>query len=546
MQEVPLGSYLLIALLSMAVSMAIIPVMIRLAPRLGMVDKPSKRKVHTVPVPRVGGVGIVVGALLPMFIWLPMNDLMISFLFGSLVLFVFGVWDDIAELGHYVKFTGQIIAVIAVVYFGDLWVAHFPFIGVDTIPDYIGKPFTVMAIVGTINAINHSDGLDGLAGGESLLSLAAMAYLAYLFDSDTVLVIAFATIGGIFGFLRFNSYPAKVFMGDGGSQFLGYVLGFLVVYLTQVSNPVLSAALPVLLLGLPIADILAVFYLRAKSGMNLFRATKNHVHHRLLGLGFHHYESVIIIYSIQLAFVVSAILLPYENDFLLMGLYLTGIIAVFTALTLSERIGYKAHKVSTHDNISSETGLPSWMYKLVAVPGLVLEAGVSIFLVGSALMSGTVPSDFGVAAVILLLIMMTLLVRRHGIMVPYRLITFVSAGFAVYLLSSYPPSWLLGQDIIIYLFFALIMVATFFTARNLLVDSFQITPLDYLVIVIAIAVALIPGTELDAHGTVMMALQMIILFYACEMIIQSVNSVYNRFTGSLVAALTVISLRAFV
>ena len=112
-----------------------------------------------------------------------MNDLMISFLFGSLVLFVFGVWDDIAELGHYVKFTGQIIAVIAVVYFGDLWVAHFPFIGVDTIPDYIGKPFTVMAIVGVINAINHSDGLDGLAGGESLLSLAAMAYLAYLFDS---------------------------------------------------------------------------------------------------------------------------------------------------------------------------------------------------------------------------------------------------------------------------------------------------------------------------------------------------------------------------
>ena len=529
--------------------MAIIPVMIRLAPRLGMVDKPDQRKVHTVPVPRVGGVGIVVGALLPMFIWLPMNDLMISFLFGSLVLFVFGVWDDIAELGHYVKFTGQIIAVIAVVYFGDLWVAHFPFIGVDTIPGYIGKPFTVMAIVGTINAINHSDGLDGLAGGESLLSLAAMAYLAYLFDSgDIVLVIAFATIGGIFGFLRFNSYPAKVFMGDGGSQFLGYVLGFLVVYLTQVSNPVLSAALPVLLLGLPIADILAVFYLRAKSGMNLFRATKNHVHHRLLGLGFLHYESVIIIYSIQLAFVVSAILLPYENDFLLMGLYLTGIIAVFTALTLSERIGYKVHKAAAqYDQEPAESGLPFWMQRLVHVPAIVLEAGVSIFLVGSALMSGTVPSDFGVAAIILLFIMLILLVvRKHEIMLPYRLISFVSAGFAVYLLSSYPPSWLLEQDIIIYLFFALIMVATFFTARNLLVDSFQITPLDYLVIVIAIAVALIPGTELDAHGTVMMALQMIILFYACEMIIQSVNSVYNRFTGSLVAALTVISLRAFV
>ena len=549
MQEIPLGSYLLIAILSMAVSMAIIPVMIRLAPRLGMVDKPDQRKVHTVPIPRVGGVGIVIGALLPMFIWLPMSDLMASFLFGSVVLLVFGVWDDIAELGHYIKFTGQIIAVIAVVYFGDLWVAHFPFIGVDTLPGYIGKPFTVMAIVGVINAINHSDGLDGLAGGESLLSLAAMAYLAYLFDSGIVLVIAFATIGGIFGFLRFNSYPAKVFMGDGGSQFLGYVLGFLVVYLTQMTNPALSAALPVLLLGLPIADILAVFYLRAKAGMNLFRATKNHIHHRLLNLGFLHYESVIIIYSIQLAFVVSAILLPYENDFLLMGLYLTGIMAVFTALTLSERIGYRAaHKVAAqHDQAPAESGLPVWMQRLALVPAIALEAGVSIFLVGSALMSGTVPSDFGVAAVILLFIMLIfLVVRKPEMMLPYRLVSFVSAGFAVYLLSSYPPSWLLEQDIIIYLFFALIMVATFFTARNLLVDSFEITPLDYLVIVIAISIALIHGTELDAHGTVMMALQMIILFYACEMIIQSVNSVYNRFTTSLVAALTVISFRAFV
>jgi UDP-GlcNAc:undecaprenyl-phosphate GlcNAc-1-phosphate transferase len=545
MIEIQLGSYLLIAILSMAISMAIIPVMIRLAPHLGMVDKPDHRKVHTVPIPRVGGIGIVVGALLPVFIWLPMNDLMLSFLFGSFVLFVFGIWDDVAELGHYVKFIGQFIAVIAVVYYGDLWVSHFPFIGIDTIPGYIGKPFTVMAIVGMINAINHSDGLDGLAGGESLLSLSAMAYMAYLFDSDVVLVIAFSAIGGIFGFLRYNSYPAKVFMGDGGSQFLGYVLGFLVVYLTQITNPVLSAALPVLLLGLPIADILAVFYLRAKSGVNLFKATKNHVHHRLLSLGFLHYESVIIIYSIQLAFVVSAILLPYENDFLLMGLYLIGITAVFTTLTLCERKNYRVHKSSRQDQEPTESGLPAWMQRLEFVPAMTLEASVSIFLVGGALMCGSIPVDFGVASAILLLIMLVLLVRRRGIMLPYRLITFVSAGFAVYLLTNYPPTWLLDQNIIVYLFFALLMISTFLTARTLPVKTFQITPLDYLVVVIAIAIALIPGEGLEAHGTVMMALQVIILFYACEMIIQSIGSVFNRFTGSLVSALTIISLRAF-
>ena len=545
MPDVPLGSYLLIAILSMAVSMALIPVMIRLAPRLGMVDKPEKRKVHTIPIPRVGGVGIVIGALLPMFIWLPMNDLMISFLFGTIVLLVFGVWDDIAELSHYVKFIGQFIAVIVVVYYGDLWVAHFPFIGIDTIPASVGKPFTVMAMVGVINAINHSDGLDGLAGGESLLSLGAMAYLAYLFDGDIVLVIAFATIGGIFGFLRYNSYPAKVFMGDGGSQFLGFTLGFLVVYLTQITNPVMSPALPVLLLGLPIADILAVFYLRAKQRVNLFKATKNHVHHRLLELGFLHYESVMIIYSIQVVFVVSAILLPYENDFLLMGLYLVGVIVVFTALTLCEKKGYRVHTAKHDNNVAAEYGLPAWMHRLVAFPGKALEAGVSIFFIGGALMSGTVPADFGTSSVILLLFLVLMLLIKVNTMVPYRLVSFVTAGFAVYLLSSYPPNWLLEQEIIVYLFFGLVTMATFLTARNLSSGAFQITPLDYLVIVIAMIIALVPESGLDAHGIVMMTLQMIILFYACEMIIQSVSSLYNRFTGSMVAALAIITLRAF-
>jgi UDP-GlcNAc:undecaprenyl-phosphate GlcNAc-1-phosphate transferase len=545
MYDNQIGSYFLIAILSMAVSMAIIPVMIRLAPRLGMVDKPDERKVHTTPIPRVGGIGIVIGALIPMFIWLPMNDLVVSFLFGSIVLLVFGIWDDIVELGHYVKFIGQFISVIAVVYYGDLWVAHFPFIGIDTIPEAIGKPFTVIAIVGVINAINHSDGLDGLAGGESLLSLGAMAYLAYLFDGDIILVIAFSTIGGIFGFLRYNSYPAKVFMGDGGSQFLGFTLGFLVVHLTQITNPVLSPALPLLILGLPIADILAVFYLRAKSGVNLFRATKNHVHHRLLELGFLHYESVIIIYSIQVLFVLSAVIFPYENDYLLTCFYLSGIATIFTALTLCERTSYKCHATRSSENLPTESGFPNWMQKFLVVPGITLEAGVSIFLVGGALMSGTVPDDFGIAAVLLLCIMLLLLVRKHGIMVPYRLIAFVTAGFAVYLLSSYPPVWLLEQSMIIYLFFALIMIATFLTARTLQADSFQITPLDYLVIIFAVAIALIPEAGPDTHSMVMMALQMIVLFYACEMIIQTVNNVYNRFTGSLTAALIIISLRAF-
>ena len=277
-------------ILGIFLSMLTIPVAIRAAPYLGMVDKPDARKVHARPIPRVGGVGITLGAVIPLMFLLPHDDLLRSFLIASTVLFVFGAWDDARELGHWFKFVGQFLAVGIVVFYGDLWVERFPFLDGAALPASVGKPFTVLAMVGVINAINHSDGLDGLAGGESLLSLIVMGFLAYMADDSLGVLISCAVAGGVLGFLRFNTHPAVIFMGDAGSQFLGFAIGFLAVYLTQVAHPALSPALPLLLIGLPIADINAVFYLRVSGGMNWFKATRNHVHHRLLDLGFEHYR----------------------------------------------------------------------------------------------------------------------------------------------------------------------------------------------------------------------------------------------------------------
>ena len=278
---------LILFVAAMVVSMTIVPIMMHIAPRIGMVDLPDPRKVHVIPIPRVGGVGIVIGALIPIIFWLPFEPLIISYIFGCFVLLVFGVWDDSCELGHYVKFFGQFLAVLPVVYYADLYVSILPLVG--EIPESVGKIFTVIAIVGMVNAINHSDGLDGLAGGMSMLSLACIGYFMYLADDMSMFLLVVSVMGGVFGFLRFNSHPAKVFMGDGGSQFLGFTLGYLAIVLTQVSNPALSPALPLLFLGLPIVDILAVFYLRISGGMNWFKATRNHIHHRLLDLGLTHY-----------------------------------------------------------------------------------------------------------------------------------------------------------------------------------------------------------------------------------------------------------------
>ena len=253
-----------------AASLAIVPLMMRLAPRLGMVDQPNSRKVHAYPIPRVGGWGIVLGALVAILVWAPFDELVLCYIFGVVVLFAFGAWDDRRELGHYTKFIGQLVAVSPVVFIAGLYVVHFPFVGPHAIPAWAAMAFTVFALIGMTNAINHSDGLDGLAGGEAVLSLVAIGFLAYLAKGNLTVLIAFSVIGGVFGFLRYNTHPAVVFMGDSGSQVIGFSLGLLAVLLTQRTAPDLSPTVVLLLLGLPVADILYVFYRRIREGRNWF------------------------------------------------------------------------------------------------------------------------------------------------------------------------------------------------------------------------------------------------------------------------------------
>jgi len=545
MPDSNIGIYLLIAMMAMAVSMAIIPLMMRLAPKIGMIDEPDSRKVHSAPIPRVGGLGIVVGALIPMVLWLPFNDLTVSILLGISILLVFGTWDDISELGHYVKFVGQFVAACIVVYYGDLYVSHFPLYSYETIPESFGRPFTVVAIVGMVNAINHSDGLDGLAGGESLISLSVIAYLALLFNSALMLVICAATIGGIFGFLRFNSHPARVFMGDSGSQFLGFILAVLVVMLTQQVNTVLSPSIAVLLLGLPVIDILAVFFLRAKHKMNLFRATRNHIHHRLLDIGFLHYESVMFIYTIQFILVISAIPLMYESDPLVLLFYLAIGLSVFLFLTVSERSGFKVHKESDGSRDLLSIVLARYP-RLGDIPIKAVESGLSLFIIASALVVYEVPADFAISSLVLLVLLLLVVITGVFGYQLYRLILFVTIGFSVYLLTSYPVDWLSNQIDLVFVYFIVMGFIGFLAIKTLSSGEFKITPLDYLVIAIAALIEVLPGENIFRENIIWMIVQMIILFYIGELLIQNMTSRFNRFTGSVMLALALIAYRGLV
>ncbi len=323
-------------------SAALIPPATRLASRWGMLDHPNNRKVHVAAIPRTGGWGIVVGAVVPLLYWSPLEPLRVSYLLGVLVLFGFGLWDDASNLNHRLKFIGQIVAATAVVMWGDLYVTHLPFCAESPLPQWLARPFSVFALVGVINAVNHSDGLDGLAGGECLLSFGAIAALLLpaVGAHHPMALLVCVTLGSTLAFLRYNRHPARVFMGDTGSQFLGFTLGVLTIYLTQRADAGVTPSAALLLMGMPIFDILVTLALRIRCGMSWFAGSRNHLHHRLLDRGFSHYGAVGLLYGMQVLLVAAGYLLHSLPDGVLLASYGALCGGALSALLMAERRGW--------------------------------------------------------------------------------------------------------------------------------------------------------------------------------------------------------------
>ena len=509
---------------AMVISMVVLPLMVRLSPYIGMMDQPSARKVHSTPIARVGGIGIVFGALVPLLVWMPMTDQLFAYVMGSMVLFGFGALDDQRELGHYVKFIGQFIAAGIVVFYGGLTIERVPFIAAEFFPPSIAVPFTFFAIVGVINAINHSDGLDGLAGGESLLSLLGIVFIAYQAEAsiNQAVMIACAVMGGIIGFLRYNTHPAKVFMGDSGSQFLGFTLAFLVIILTQEINTALSPALPALLLGLPVIDILAVLFLRIKGGVNIFHATRNHIHHRLLDRGFSHQASVVAIYSTQAFFVLSALVLTYEADWIILMLYSLVCGAIFILLTLAEQRGWQLQPkedmaiVSSPGHVSQEMGL---FAKVGAYQFLFLQTLIPLLLICVAVAIPSVSRDFAIiSALLAVILVLDLLFGRDGRSIIQQGSVIICAIFIVYL-STLHLSNSVGTyasiEIAIYASLAGGIAITLKLTKGL---EFKTTSADYLTLFIVILASFFQDIHFLGVNLAEVALKSVIVLYGCELI----------------------------
>lgn len=307
-------------------ALLMVPAVHRWAREKGSVDHPDPRKVHTEPVPRLGGIAIFLACLLALLGFAPFNVAMRGILAGTLVVFVTGIADDLNGLSARQKFVGQIASALVMIVLGQVWLVDlgnlFGF-GVMTLPFWLAIPFTVFAVVGVINAINLIDGLDGLAGGVSVIALAAFALLGFQDDDLLSVLLAMSLAGAILGFLKYNFYPARIFMGDTGSMVVGFLLAALAIHLTQRPDSTISPMLPVLILGLPIFDAVWVMTRRLLHRTSPFAADRGHVHHKFLDLGFEHRFTVLVIYALSLFWAASALVLQRWPEYLLL-LYLIG------------------------------------------------------------------------------------------------------------------------------------------------------------------------------------------------------------------------------
>ena len=535
----------------MFITMVLIPPLMKSAERFSFIDPPGERKIHDIPIPRIGGIAMVVGAITPVLMWVERPPVVLAFLIGIGVILVFGVWDDRKALDFRMKFFGQFLAISIVIFYGGIEIRYLPFHSIDPVPTYVSIPFTYFALFGVTNAINLADGLDGLAGGTMLLSMAAIGLVAYLAGDSLLLIFCLAVMGSIIGFLRYNTYPAQVFMGDSGSQFLGFAVGVLVIILTQDSNPALSPSMTLLILGLPIIDTFIVMGQRVLDGNSLFKPDNNHIHHELLAVGLDHYEAVLIIYIAQAVLITSAFIFRFESDLFNMTLfagYLLGILGIFRFATY---VGWAAHGQAGGE---ARTPLGAYVRKLQRsgalsdYPVVFVAVSVPVYVLYAVFRTGQLPVDGAISVFVLFgfaLIWLALFRQSTNIRVVERVIIYIAATMTVY---YWHTTKLHDQDLFSFenIYFAILTISIVVAYRFAQPRQFSVTPTDFLVIFLAVIAPGLIGS-LVPHGDIMaIGAKTVILFYAVELIVSRVAGRELLLRGVVVIVLGILSLKSIV
>ncbi|MDD2217810.1 MAG: MraY family glycosyltransferase [Eubacteriales bacterium] len=344
-------TFLMTFLTALVISFVMTPVAIKIAPKIGAVDIPKdSRRMHTRVMPRFGGLAIFTGTIVSILIFTDFKGAVLGIAVGGALVYVLGVIDDLKNMPAKVKFVGQIFCASVAYAFGvriTFITDHFSFMdGHIFFVGALSYIVTVIWIVGITNTINLLDGLDGLAGGISAIASLSIAYVAYFQFTHTsgavsgvymtAAIIMLAIAGGAFGFLPYNFHPAKIFMGDGGSLFLGFMLATGSAAGAVKGSTLMAVIIPVLVLGLPIFDTAFAILRRMANGRPIMEADKGHLHHRLMEIGLGQKRTVLMLYGISGIMSIAAILFSKDLFIETAGLLIIAATYIYIFITNSQ------------------------------------------------------------------------------------------------------------------------------------------------------------------------------------------------------------------
>lgn len=324
-------------LFAFVIALVVTPFAMIVAPRIGAMDIPKDgRRMHTRAMPRFGGLAVFAGTLISLGIFSTHDPRMKVVIIGGILIYILGVIDDIKNLDAKVKFLGQLVVAIFLYYMD---------IRIEFITNYFGEGkayfgatvcfvVTVLWIVGITNTINLIDGLDGLAAGLAAIASLCVAYVAYINGMYPVSGAMLAVAGGALGFLPYNFYPAKIFLGDGGSLFLGFMMAALSVVGPLKSSTVIAVVIPVIVLGIPIFDTFFAILRRIVNRRPIMEADKGHLHHKLMASGYGQRRAVLMLYGISGIMGVAAVLISRELYVETVGL--VGIASIYLYVFLTD------------------------------------------------------------------------------------------------------------------------------------------------------------------------------------------------------------------
>jgi UDP-GlcNAc:undecaprenyl-phosphate GlcNAc-1-phosphate transferase len=302
-------AFALVVVASFLISFLLMPSVIAFSRKRRLFDDPGDNglKVHKTPIPFLGGIGIFAGFIVPVIFFYSAGALpqeFIGIIISSVVIIGLGVWDDLRNINPFVRLGGQLLAAGLTISFG-LKIHTFP------IP-YVAVPLTLIYILGSINSVNLFDGLDGLAGGVASISFIGFSVLFYLQGDGTYTLLSLSLLGAVCGFLFYNFNPARIFLGDNGSTFLGYMLAVFAINASSKPYAFVLFLVPLMLIGLPVVDTVIAIVRRVLSGKPVFIGDRSHLYDQLVDKGYTVKGAVLICYTMQAAFVVCSIYLIHR------------------------------------------------------------------------------------------------------------------------------------------------------------------------------------------------------------------------------------------